>query len=175
MAKGAPIPSHPTPPRWMEPLVAQGLLGPWTPRWAGTRPRPGLRTCLGAALGPAGRSAALHQSPRPSDSLKINLLQRFPAPVGLCSLSIPNGPGPRHSSAGGAAWGHRRSPVWQSQGPEHSRLLLLAPAPPAARTGREGPGRVRGAALGHSKPFPGRREPSAGPAQGGGSRGWTRG
>lgn len=102
MAEGG-LPSHATPPQWMDPVVGQGHLEPWTPRWAGTRPRPGLSTCLDAALGPAGRSAAPHESPRPSDSLKINLLQRFPpAGVWLCSRSVPNGPGPRGTARRGA-------------------------------------------------------------------------
>lgn len=108
MAEGAPGPFQPAPARWMDPPMGQGLPGPWTPRWAGPGPRPGLSTCLDPSLGPAGRSAAPHQSPRPSDSLMINSLQRFPRPgLRLCSRSIPNVPGPRHSSAGGAAWGHR--------------------------------------------------------------------
>lgn len=65
-------------------------------------------------------------SPRASDSLKINLLERFPSPPGvwLCSHCVHNVPGISGpcggSSAGVAAWGHTRLPMSQSQRLENS-------------------------------------------------------
>lgn len=153
MAEGGshPIPTRPA--RWMHPVMGQGLVGPRTPRWPG--PGPGLSTCRDPALGPAGRSAAPHQSPRPSDSLKINLLQRFPR-SGARPCSCSGGSARREAQRGP---GPERSP---EHFPEHP------PGSPAGSgtepRGREG---SRSAALGaklfqgNSKPFLGRREPGS--------------
>ena len=76
-------------------------------------------------MGAAGRSAAPNTSPGASDSLKINLLQRFPSPPGVWLRSrcvrVPGPSGPRGgSSAGVVAWSHACFLVSQSQRLENS-------------------------------------------------------